>query len=124
MKKIVGVVLGTVLMAALAALAADVGVPKQQFGVEGAINRCRDRTGKVVYVQRPCANVGMEQLGVVRGDPISTTGPAASGGNASGSRRMFEETGGDGIIWIDPATGGVQAIPIVPSSGAVNGSDR
>jgi hypothetical protein len=73
----------------------------QPPGVEGAMNRCRDRSGKTVYIQRPCATAGMEQLGVVQG----------SAGSAPDSRTSTKQDSGDRIIFIDPRSGSVQTIP-------------
>jgi hypothetical protein len=72
----------------------------QPPGVAGAMNRCRNSAGRIEYRDKPCAESGMEQLGVV-------------GGITSSRRRQAEsESGGDRIIWIDPGTGAVRDIPL------------
>jgi len=48
------------------------------------VNRCRNAAGKIVYLDRPCATQGLEQVGVVKGTASSRSAPGAPARSSTG----------------------------------------
>ena len=80
-----------ILVASTAFLFALVAVEVLAQGV----NRCRTPAGAIVYLDRPCATQGLEQVGIVKGT-ASSGAPVAPEQNSRGGT-VIDFGGGDSV---------------------------
>ena len=89
----------TILVASAAFLFALAAV--EVLAQEG-VNRCRNASGKIVYLDRPCATQGLEQLGVVKGT-ASSKGATVPPQQSPGVGNVIDFGGGDSVRMVGQA---------------------